>query len=147
MTILASCLAELCPRCTIIIRDIPVVVFDFELRSDAILTVRTIITILAILTIFAVSTILTVGTISAILSIFAVSAILSIDTYGLDFVTLIVGKPLSVKCPVVNAVAILLDTDNRGVTILAILAINAILTVRAIYSIFTILTMIDGDRC
>ena len=83
-------------------------------------------------------TIFTISAVDAILAISAVDAILAVGALRLDLIAILIEQPLTVERPVVYAIGILLNTNNRGVTtILAILAVSAILAICAV---------IDGDR-
>ena len=137
------------PSNTIVIGHIPIVVLYLKLRSDAILTVDSIFTILTVSTVFAISaigpvnpvlTILTifpvctispVNPILTILPIFAVGSILPIGTYRFDFVSIGIEQPLSVKRPVIDAIGILSHADYGCIAILAINTVFAINTILA----------------
>ena len=96
LAILASSLAQLLPTAATVIGDVPLAVFDFQLRCHAI---RTICTVLAIL------------------------AILAVATMYRDLVAAVVGKPLSVQSPVNHTVGVALCGNLRRVPVNAVAAV------------------------
>ena len=116
---IARCLAELCPRCTVI-GDIPVSVLNFQLRRYAVFSILT-------------------GL--AILSRCAIFSILTVAAFCFYLVAGIIRQPVAVKRPVIDSVGILLYSDNRGRAVFPVFAGFAVLTV------FSILSVVNRNRC
>ena len=77
---------------------------------------------------------------STVLTWSAVLTVLTVSTVCSDLLAILVKKPVSVESPIVISIRILLDSDDRGHTVLTRSTILAISTILAVF------TMIDGDR-
>ena len=145
ISLISGRLAELIPSFTIVVRNVPIVVLDFELRGNSILaifSVSTISSVSAVSSVLTILTILTIGTICTVCAVCAICSILAVGTLGLNFVAIIVKQPLAVECPIVDTVSILLHANLRSV---AVLTVYAILSVFAISTVLAILTVVDSD--
>ena len=128
------CLAELCPRCSVI-GDIPVSALDFQLRRYAVFSILSGLAILLVLAIFAGVSVLPIV---AVLSRFT---ILTVAAFCFYLVAGIIRQPVAVKRPVIDSVGILLYSDNRGRAVFPVFAGFAVLTV------FSILSVVNRNRC
>ena len=107
ISLFARCLAELCPGVPVVVGDVPIVVLDLQLRGGAVLP----------------------G--------FPLSARLSFAAFGPDPFAGGIRQPVAVKGPVVDAVGILSDADDRRGAILAGFPVRTGLSVLAV---------VDGNR-
>ncbi len=105
LTIFAGRLAEVGPCPAAVGRNIPVAVLDFKLRGDAVLTVS---------------------------SVVALVAFLAVRACCLHLVARGVEKPLPVKCPVVKPVRILSNADNRCSAVLTVRTVHSVFAVLAV---------------
>ena len=150
ISLLAGGFTELIPGFAIVVRYVPIVILDLELRGDSILAVLAILAVLTISTIRSVSSVCSVLAIFSILtigarsSVCAISTVLTVGTLSFNLVAIIVEQPLAIKSPIVDAVRVLLYANMRSVTVLTICAILAVF---AINTVLTILTVVDGDSC
>ena len=129
LTIFTLCLSELNPSCTIIVRNIPIVVLNLQLWCNTILTIST------WLTVISRSTWLTIRT------------WLAICTCCRNSVACLILQPFSVQGPIIHSIDILLDTNYRSMTILTICTIHTVcsistrLSISSRFSIYSILSI------
>ena len=135
---IARCLAELCPRCTVVIGNVPVAVLDFQLRRYAVFSILSGLAILPVLAIFAGFAVLSIV---AILSRLTIFSILTVAAFCFYLVAGIIRQPVAVKRPVIDSVGILLYSDNRGRAVFPVFAGFTVLTV------FAILSVVNRNRC
>ena len=100
-------LAELCPGGSVVIGDVPIVVFDLQLRGDAVLPGP------------------------------SLPARLSFAAFGPDPFAGGIRQPVAVEGPVVDAVGILSDTDDRC---------GAVFSGFPVRTGLSVLAVVDGDR-
>lgn len=134
LAFIVRCLAELCPRCSVI-GDIPVSALDFQLRRYAVFSILSGLAILLVLAIFAGVSVLPIV---AVLSRFT---ILTVAAFCFYLFAGIIRQPVAVKRPVIDSVGILLYSDNRGRAVFPVFAGFAVLTV------FSILSVVNRNRC
>ena len=104
ISLISGSFAKLIPSFTIVVRNVPIVVLDFELRGNSILAIFSVSTISSVCAVSSVLTILTILTIGTICTVCAICAILAVGTLGLNFVAIIVKQPLAVECPIVDTI-------------------------------------------
>ena len=121
----------MCPRGLVVIGNVPIIVFDFEFRGN---------------TIFAVHAGLSVLPIIPVFSIRPVRTILAIGSLCFDFIAAIVRQPVTVECPIIAPVSILLYSDNGSMSVLSVFTVNSGFPILSVSAVLSILTMINGDR-
>ena len=131
--------AYLGPVLSTICRQVPDAVPDLQLWSNGIFAR---ITLRALWSLWTLRTLRAFRSLSAVLAILSVHSVFAVNTYSLNLLAVLIKQPFSVKSPIVDAVCVLTNTDNRSITVFSILSIGSVIS---ICTILTVGSVIDSD--
>ena len=115
----------------------PIIILDLQFRRDTVCTV---------LAGLARHSVVSVSAIRAVFTVRSICTVRSVASRCRNPVSVLIQNPLSVQCPAIDTVGILLQTHYRAVSVLSGSSVRTIGSVSAICAVRAVLAMIYCNR-